>query len=168
MDWEVGQRILRKSNGREGYIHSIVRKRLIEVRWTDTAVCEVLPIEEFRLPDRTEPPTAESRTSWGNTTPRYLVDLRKKLRSEPKPPNPFEVRASQERLANQLVGLSGKKKNRSRMKAQKIVAQFEARNRTAKEWENILPVTRHLWTAKERNRLNERIARDDRHDGDPA
>jgi hypothetical protein len=134
MDYEIGSRVMRKYNDEWGFIHGIrqARTTMVEVRWEASGTKQWLPAQEVRPLDKTDAPPPVRPTSWGNTTPKYLTALRKQLRQNP---NRFEARdkaRADKKLADKLVCLSDKRKNRSKMKAQKWVRKHSEQAARAK------------------------------------
>lgn len=122
--FEVGDRIIRKSNQQNGFVKSVEKRRvfMVEVHW-DTGIDQWLPAEEFREWDKSDIPPPVRLSTIGRTTPEYLVDLRRK---NPIKPNPAKAKKlAAQRLADDLSLLSDRKKNRSRNKAQKLISKFE-------------------------------------------
>lgn len=146
--FEVGDRIIRKRDGESGFITDsrTARVLMLEVRWDSSESKQWLPAEEFKAWDRSDPPPP-IKTNWtGRTTPAYLVDLR---RRNPVKKNPMkEERKAQDKLADDLAGLSGRKPTRSRNKARKMISKFHAVS------------TDFTYTRREARLLKDRIARD--------
>jgi len=141
---EIGDQVVHKRTGEYGFARNVRKNRtlMVEVKWDVSGLTQWLPSEELRLPDKGEAVAPVKPTQWGRTTPAYLKDLRTKLRHE-RPKDfiyPKEKRLAIEKLADDLVSLSTKRKNRSRHRAKGKIQYFEKRY------------------------LSERIARDDRHD----
>ena len=74
MEFHVGQRVIRKSSERSGFIYGKNRRRvpMLEVRWEDSGLKEWLPAEEFRLWDKSEIPPPTRTTYRGRTTLQYI------------------------------------------------------------------------------------------------
>lgn len=143
MDLQVGMRVARAA-GEFGFVASIEKRRcwMVEVRWDDSGIKQWIPADQVRECPVVEAPAVKPSTSFGRTTPAYLVKLRKTLRQQ-RPKNyvhPVQKKKEAERIADDLMRLSDKRKNRSRNKARRKIQIF----------------TRQV--------LAERIARDDRHD----
>ena len=141
IELEIGDRVIKKSTGEAGFVHDTRKKRalMIEVHWETTNLCQWLPAEELRAPAASDPPPPTRITPWGRTTPSYLVTLRKQVRSTRRKPDP---KRAQEKLAEKLLSLSGARKNRTKMKAAKMIAEFEDRMSPGKrkaEWFESLP-----------------------------
>jgi hypothetical protein len=154
--YAVGDRIIRKRDGESGFITDTrkVRALMVEIRWDATGIKQWLPSEEFKPWDRSDAPPPVQKTWLGRTTPIYLVELRRKnpLKKDPM----REKRKAEERLADDLTGLSSRKKNRSRNKARKLIAR----------WDTIYgsdgrPIAAFkTYTRREAKMLSERIDRD--------
>lgn len=143
MELEVGMRVVRAS-GEFGFVADVEKRRcwMVEVRWELSGIKEWIPVDQVKRCPLICAPTAKPLTSWGKTTPSYLVKLRKSLR-DARPKNyvhPKEKQLAAEKFADELLSLSSQRKNRSRQKAKLKIQGFEKRY------------------------LSERISRDDRHD----
>jgi hypothetical protein len=126
MTMEVGDRIIRKFDRRAGFVHDvrIARTVMVEVRWDDTDGRQWLPAEEFQPWTQADPPPPPATvTRLGRTTPAYLLDLRRK--NPLKKDSTRERKLAEQQLANDLAGLSGRKKTKSRSKAKKLIKRFE-------------------------------------------
>jgi hypothetical protein len=96
------------------------------VRWEDTGIRQTLPVEEFRHWDKaTVPPPMPISTPHGNTTPKYLVALREERAKHPEKNRKKERKLMEAQLAKDLIGLSDKRKNRTKNKAKKLIANFD-------------------------------------------
>lgn len=125
--FEIGDAVARKSTGQAGFIHQVRKARatMLLIHWSDGS-SGWLPEYEVRPADTQIPPPAKPLTSWGRTTPQYLVDLRKQLRNDTWKKRRIE-QIAQQQLADSLAGLSGRKKNKTKMKAAKLIEQYELR-----------------------------------------
>ena len=134
MEFEIGTKVVKLSTQAHGFVHDTRQKRalVVEVKWEHSGVKQWLPAEELRVCDALVAPPATRITPWGRTTPAYLRALRKTLREQPKTPNKAILRKEEEKVADRLLSLSSKRKNRSKMKAKKIIAEFEARRNPGK------------------------------------
>jgi len=122
--FEVGCRVIRGRDGRSGFIHDMEKQRcpMIEVRWDDTGIKQWLPAEEFRVWDKVEKPEPARVSGNGSTAPAYLKSLRSYERRQPR-------RVAIEALTENILRLSGKRKNRSLNKVKGLVKQFESGKR---------------------------------------
>ena len=123
-DFEIGMRVIRKRTDEAGFIRGVRKAKatMVEVRWETSGVSQWLPAEEVRVYDKSDPAPTPQRTGHGNTTPQYLVDLRKELRARRNTQYIADRRV--EKLRAALVGLSDSRKNRTKMKASKLIQKF--------------------------------------------
>ena len=140
--FEVGDRIVRKSNECCGFVISMEKRRtmMVEIRWDAPIPDQWLPAEEFREWDKSDEPPPTKVTSLGRTTPAYLVELRHK---NPLKKNPAKMKKlAEQKLSDDLAALSNRRKQRTKGKAQKLIAKFE---------KGIYPVnmTQHIRTPQE-------------------
>lgn len=125
MGFETGQRVIHKASSRAAFVRSTAHKRLIEVKWEDTGGVENRPSEEFRMWDRLTIPPSAVPAGRESGAPAYLVDLRNSL-PETLRKNAANVKmAAEQKLKDELLSLSGNRKNRTAMKAKKKIAKFE-------------------------------------------
>ena len=164
MSFELGVRVVRKSDEQPGFIHNIRKNRveMVEVRWESSGIKEWVPADSVRIWDKQQAPPRPHKTTRVNTTPGYLVNLRHKITVYPQKNRKKEQSLRERQLAADLLSLSDKRKNRTKMKAQKLIANFDRNitpqhtKRSNADWIDLLPHLRYAF--------KERIARDDRHD----
>ena len=140
LELEVGMRVARAA-GEYGFVVAKEKRRcwMIQVRWDSSGIKQWIPADQVRFCPVIEAPPVRKLSRRGKTAPAYLVKLRKTLRGS----QPIQIKEKESavgKLANDLAGLSERRKNRSRHKAKHKIQVFESRF------------------------LSERIARDDRHD----
>ncbi len=131
MRFEVGDRVIRKQNDAVGSVQSVRRTRveMVEVKWEADGIKFWLPSEEFRLWDKSEAPTPPKVNWQGRTTPTYITHMRS---SKQVKDQAFVRRAGwtpkdSEKMADEILRLSAKRKNRSRNKAKKLVSELRKR-----------------------------------------
>jgi hypothetical protein len=122
MDFEVGDKIMRLRSDDWGTIISTRMNRvlLVEVRWEATGIIQTLPSQELRAWDKEEAPGAARITVWGNTTPGYLMALRKTIRDDPDRFAKKDKQRKEKAMADKLAGLP----KRHKRKAASIVKRF--------------------------------------------
>src|ERR1700679_2130529 len=78
MDFEVGDKVVRKSTLELGSVQSTRRAKalMVEVKWDATGVKQWLPAEEFQPWDKSELPPPPYVSPWGRTTPGYIIGIR--------------------------------------------------------------------------------------------
>lgn len=141
----VGDRIMRKSNLEGGCILGARKQSsgvyMVCVAWDSTGTEQWLPSEEVRPWDKLQAPPVAKPTPWGRTTPAYLVALRRDLRIN-SGGRKQTGKTAEDQLADKLAKLSGRRKNRSRQKAKKLVAEYE-RSKMAPE--KRFPMNKPAW-----------------------
>lgn len=130
MEFSVGDFVVHKLNEDKGFIRNLRKAKatMAKVRWEESGITQWLPSEELRLWDKATAPAPAKVTSRGNTTPDYLVGLRKKLRQNPHRFKKENRKRAEARLAESLISLSGRRKGRTRAKAKKLITEFESHN----------------------------------------
>lgn len=112
---KVGDRVVRKSTLESGYIYTAKKLPsgcyMVAVLWDGKESTQWLPSEEVRPWDKMPPPLPGPEPTRRKFFKRPLSNARRK-----------EMEA--QKLADKLVGLSGKRKNRSKSKAEKLIAKF--------------------------------------------
>ena len=124
----VGDRIMRKSSLEGGYILAAQKLPsgccMVQVRWDLSGIVQRVPSEEIRPWDKLQSPPPIETTSWGRTTPRYLVNLRHSLpRNSQK--NPAKGKKLEAQLADDLIHLANKRKHGCKQKANNLIVKFE-------------------------------------------
>ena len=123
--FEVGDKVIRKTTEDVGYVHSIRKYKvlMVEVRIDATGLRQWFPAEEFRMWDKNEIPPQVELTRWGRTTPAYMVNLRNSKQVRDIRDN-RNKRYEEYRLAESLLALSDKRKQRTRNKAAKLIKDY--------------------------------------------
>jgi hypothetical protein len=118
-------RVMHKTNEQVGVIHSVRKGRvlMIEVRWEQTGIKQWLPAEEVRLWDKAIIPVTKPTTSWGRTTPEYIVKLRTTARHRKRISG---QQREQKKVAEYLLSLSDTKKPRTKRKAHNAIKHYNA------------------------------------------
>ena len=113
MNFELGDRVLRKSTRDAGFVYAIRRKRavMVEVKWESDGHRTWLPSEELIAWDRAENPPSVKKSGWGNTTPEYLIDLRAKIAKHPEKNRKKEKKLMGHQLTKDLLNLSEDRKS---------------------------------------------------------
>jgi hypothetical protein len=128
MEFQVGQRVVRKTSEQSGFIHEKRRGKVVmlEVRWEESGIKQWLPAEEFRLWDKSATPPPSGLGYRGRTTPDYISRIRssKQCKDERNRRYGKMTRKELEEVGNALMTLAGNKKQRGRNKAKKIVAPW--------------------------------------------
>lgn len=157
MEFSVGDRIIRKSSQESGFVHETRKARtlMIEVRWESTGIKQWLPAEEFKAWDKATSPPVVQKTGWGNTTPAYLVELRRQQWKKPDRMQAKVLDRRIKRLTETLLNLSDKKKSKTKRKAKKLIAAFENTAQFGNKKDE-----RTSYALVEKRELNERIDRD--------
>jgi hypothetical protein len=126
--FEVGDRIIRKSNELCACVTSSEKRRvlMVEVKWDATGLKQWLPAEEFRLWDKSDPPPPVRKTRWGRTTPGYIIGLRSSAQCYHERQQRLAKNSTKrlENLTEALCSLSDRKKGRSQNKARKLIKKF--------------------------------------------
>ena len=157
MEFSIGDRIIRKSSQEPAFVQDTRKARtmMVEVRWESTGLKQWLLAEEFKAWDKATAPPITQKTGWGNTTPAYLVELRRQQWKNPDRKQTKELDRRIKRLTETLVSLSDKKKSKSKRKAKKLIAAFENPAQFGSRKQE-----RTSYALFEKRELSERIDRD--------
>lgn len=113
----IGDRIVRKSTLASGYIVQANKMPsgayMVRVQWDSDDSTQWLPSQEIRPWDKLKVPEQKPAVEYK----RYRRSLYQQ--------SPAARKKAQDNLADQMAALSGKRKNRSKNKAKKLIAKWE-------------------------------------------
>lgn len=127
MDFEVGQRVIRGSNGQSGFIHAVEKRRtlMLEIKWESSGTKQWLPASEVRAwdklsePIKTPPIDKRNRKQRTSEVLKLDAELRKARREY------WEKKKVVGMYGDYLYSLSDERKNRTKMKAKKVFSKIK-------------------------------------------